>query len=317
MAYEIVQISSWTTSGGTLSNPTYAYDNGVGGGPVTGSGYSSPFSYSTNDTYYASQTSTVNSTLYTLTSSGMSARTQTWTSSNLVITYELITAGDGGSTQNDSTATIAYTTDGTNYTSITSISQDWDTGRVTYTGALGANPTLANIKVKMTLQGASSSGKLPNIISGSAAQGYLWHAYVEGTYYSAPTLANNGPVLLGNNVTITPTFDAGIGVSVAPGSWGAWTSGVGQAVALPYNKLYVLTQSGIGTAGTVPQAKLPTTPAASMSMSQMRQVVTGGGTDANFSINHSYVRVLSGTANNAQVSFSQLSNTSLSTGYYW
>lgn len=570
MAYEIVQITSWTTSAGSITNPTYAYDNGaVGSGPVTGTSTSSYTN--TNDTSYANQSSALSTTQYTLTSSGMSARSQTWTSSTLYVTYTLITSGDGDITQWDSFAELNYCTDGSTFSNtIAASSQDNNTGRVTFSVALGANPTLANIKIQALLTGHGKTGAIPDIIAGSSATCYLYHAYVEGIYtafsvtslnsgsycnigsivfisgvgltgstavtingvsasftvsnsttiqvtipamssygavtvsvtngttqsctgyintpiismsvptsggnclasstvsctatvtnlesttinwtadggsfsptsttsggsttwtapaspssngasytltatasgnastntsvlrnvyfvpivtsftgslangstvvngstqfltwatqyataigsnfgatatawtaynggtvvsntvtnYSiqptnpggagsvytvsvnaiaAPSITNNGPVLLNTNVTLTPTFGAGVGVSVAPGSWGAWTTGVGQTVALPYNKVYTLTQSGIGTATTVPQAKLPVTPAASISMSQVRQIVTGGGSGS-IDINDNYIRILSSTSNLSQVSFSQLSGTYLPTSYNW
>ena len=137
--------------------------------------------------------------------------------------------------------------------------------------------------------------------------------------YSAPTITNNGPVLLDTNVTLTPTFSSAVaGVSVSPGSWGTWSTGSGQAISLPYNKLYTLTQAGgAGTvyATTVTQAAMPTS---NISLSKARQLTTGGGTAANYDANNATIRVLAGVGGSGtSISFSQLSGKYLSTAYYW
>ena len=302
MSYEIVQITSWTNSVNAITNPGYAYDNGTGGGPVTGYDYSSPFNYSANDTYYANQTSGVNSTLYTLISSGMSARTKTWISSNLVITYELITAGDNGTSQNNSTADIYYTTDGTTWNLIETTSGNWDTGRSTHIYSLGANPTLATIKVRMQLTGASKTGTLPDIILGAAATGYLWHAYVEGTITDYITsFTNDGPLLIGSHFTLTLIF-TGTAPTVSPGVWSTWVSGVAQGtlITIFQNTTYTATQ-GSNVAYTTAVTKLQASGAISMNDVT---VISGTSTAAN--CNSTQFRTLTGTTAGTTDSFSQL-----------
>ena len=141
------------------------------------------------------------------------------------------------------------------------------------------------------------------------------------------SFTSNDPVLLNTNVTLTGTFSVVTSIAtptVSPGSWTTWVTATGQTVALPYNKLYTMTQTGTGqTLGTqavsiVPRAKLPTTPAASISMSQMRQITTGGGTAANYDMDNATVRTLAGVGGSGtSISFSQLSGKYLGTGTYF
>ena len=147
------------------------------------------------------------------------------------------------------------------------------------------------------------------------------------TVYPVATLVNNGPILLNGTVTLTTVFSVGTGSlsvpTVAPGTWGTWATGTGQTVALPYNKLYTLTQNTAGQSPTsdtiynIPQAKMPTT-ASSISLSQARQITTGGGTAANYDMNNATIRTLAGAGGSGtSISFSQLSGKSLGTGTYF
>jgi len=82
-------------------------------------------------------------------------------------------------------------------------------------------------------------------------------------------------------------------------------------VTLNRNTLYTLTQSGVGTATTVPQAKLG---ASQVGLNDVRTITANS---SSIDMNNTYVRTLTSTSASTQVSFSQLQNKYLSTAYYF
>lgn len=138
-----------------------------------------------------------------------------------------------------------------------------------------------------------------------------------GIGYINPVWSNNGPVYVGNNVTLTPAAGILGTLTVSPGTWGTWTAGTGQSVTALYNRQYTLTQNYSGYNVLHNTTAIATIPASgSLSAALIRQVTTGGGSGA-FSFSDVNVRTLSNTANGTAYGFANFYGKALSSNYYW
>lgn len=323
----VVAVTNGTTltMTGYINTPTVTINSPSSGGSVFNSSTTSCSATLTNlANTTINWTCTAGSFSPTSTSSGGST---TWTApatcSNPTTVTITATAAGNGSTVASITRSVYYYPTVTSFTSSPAANSTVVNGTIAYLtwATSNATSTSTNFGSTSTAWTALSVGSVNSntvttyTITPVNAAGSGSTSSISINAIAPPSLTNNGPVVLNTNVTLTPTFGSGIAATVAPGTWGTWASGTGQAISLPCNRGYTLTQTGIGTAYTVAQAKLPTTPAASISMSQARQIIEGPSSTNSISMNATLIRNLSGTQNNATVSFSNLSNKYLSTVY--
>ena len=287
---------SWATSNATSTSTNFGSSATSGSGVTVTPASNTTTTYTVAAVNAAATSSNSSVTIYTVAAPVIS--------SYGADTYNLITGHSTGIRMSFSSATVARIgTSGSGGTEVTASA----VSGTTYT----VSPTVTTTYYFYVANAAGSTSTGNFTI----------------TVYPVATFVNNGPILLNGTVTLTTVFSVGTGSlsvpTVAPGTWGTWATGTGQTVALPYNKRYTLTQNTAGQSPTsdtvynVPQAKMPTT-ASPISLSQARQITTGGGTAANYDMNNATIRTLAGVGGSGtSISFSQLSGKYLGTGTYF
>lgn len=160
MATEIVRANSYTQTGfGQLLNPTYAYDG--------------------NDSTYANASVRGDpADMYTvINTASFGVKTKTWTSYRFMLRYKnLITIPNG---RTGGSVLVAYSINGSTYTDAldADMEMDDDYSSVPLEIPLSGNPTMSNLKIKITVNSFSGDG-----VNGSTCNNYAYELWVEGTY---------------------------------------------------------------------------------------------------------------------------------------